>query len=225
MKNTTLFKVFLLRITSLVLGLTVASITSAQSTNGCGSGWNTYLVPDSLPLGICNFEQSCNNHDVCYGKCDTASTDSAEQNPRCAYLQCKKGGRHFEDDSVCSQSIYKTSEIEAKKRKATCDSRFYSEIADFNNSRPICVAFAALYSKAVQKFGEGAFMGAAPAEGTNENALPISRGNMRAFEQFLKEAGDSELKKVIEDIKKPSTQIDPSRPLRFEKGKGLVRDE
>ncbi|MBH0047928.1 MULTISPECIES: hypothetical protein [Pseudoalteromonas] len=35
-------------------------IANSVSANGCGTGWNTYLVPD-YP-----FENSCNQHDLCY---------------------------------------------------------------------------------------------------------------------------------------------------------------
>ncbi|MBR3924663.1 MAG: hypothetical protein IKJ45_16210, partial [Kiritimatiellae bacterium] len=44
------------------------------SVNGCGSGWNTYLVPDAdysiigKIFGV-DFEVACNRHDRCYGTC------------------------------------------------------------------------------------------------------------------------------------------------------------
>ncbi|MDJ0766611.1 MAG: RHS repeat-associated core domain-containing protein [Myxococcota bacterium] len=35
--------------------------------NGCGSGWNENLVPDSIP-GVFDFEEACNQHDQDYEK-------------------------------------------------------------------------------------------------------------------------------------------------------------
>ena len=46
------------------------SVPSLPGPNGCGTGWNTWLVPDSLPVLSCAFESACNAHDVCYGKCE-----------------------------------------------------------------------------------------------------------------------------------------------------------
>lgn len=38
----------------------IAMKSTRSSANGCGTGWNLYLVPD-MP-----FESACNNHDNCY---------------------------------------------------------------------------------------------------------------------------------------------------------------
>ena len=38
--------------------------------NGCGTGWNNWLVPDSIPVLQCKFTEACNQHDLCYGNCE-----------------------------------------------------------------------------------------------------------------------------------------------------------
>ena len=54
------------------------------SENGCGSGWNTYLVPDADYLSLLHFQWvdfnvACNTHDQCYGTCgsDKNTCDSS----------------------------------------------------------------------------------------------------------------------------------------------------
>lgn len=46
------------------------------TSNGCGSGWNEKFVPDSSLLGNLyalgfDFTSACDNHDICYGTCNS----------------------------------------------------------------------------------------------------------------------------------------------------------
>lgn len=46
----------------------------SPTVNGCGSGWNTYFVPDMdylslIELAWIDFSKACNEHDKCYGTC------------------------------------------------------------------------------------------------------------------------------------------------------------
>ena len=48
------------------------TLPQPTAPNGCGTGWNRYFVPDSIPLFQCQFKSCCDNHDVCYGKCESS---------------------------------------------------------------------------------------------------------------------------------------------------------
>lgn len=202
-----------------------SALTFAQPTNGCGSGWNAYLVPDSLPLGVCDFKQACDNHDICYGKC---LPDTPEQtttaSPRCAYLDCKAGGKLNANKEVCGQPLYVNSLRDAISRKQTCDERFYTELAVFNRDRLVCRAFGLLYREAVKRFGEGAFAGAAPGP-NSPDSVPLTAGNLAAIQQFLRQASDDQLRVFVQRMSSPATAVDPSRPLRVDSARGLVPDE
>ena len=75
---TTLFDVLGLR-TKIVNGVIFCRTSRpregyAPTVNGCGSGWNTYLVPDRdySIIGYLfdvDFKVACNKHDACYGTC------------------------------------------------------------------------------------------------------------------------------------------------------------
>lgn len=109
--------------------------------NGCGSGFNEKLVPDSI-FGI-DLIQACANHDNCYSK-------------------CLEGGENY-GKPICDQQSEKAKEL----RRAVCDQKFRIEIQNICNQLDrknfakvqICELIANVYPYAVDKGGKGSFNG------------------------------------------------------------------
>lgn len=107
----------------------------ALQTNGCGAkhGWSAILVPNSTVITGCKFESSCNQHDICYGK-------------------CLPGGTLF-GQLTCDDPVAKAA------RRETCDLNLRENIAQENADKRVCGMYASLYHWAVVKYGESAFHG------------------------------------------------------------------
>jgi len=105
--------------------------------NGCGSGWNEIIVPDSYPFTKINFTQSCGTHDLCYSKC-ISDCDRYTEN---------KCGEHWKIS-----------------RKDACDTVFLNDMnASCENSwewaKGGCKELAIAYFKAVSRYGWSSFYG------------------------------------------------------------------
>jgi hypothetical protein len=111
----------------------VASVPPALVTNGCGSGRVGFLVPDKTWLTQCQFEASCNAHDICYAKC--LEGGALQGNPTCN-VQADK-----------------------QRRRAGCDASLQKDIIAANPGKPVCSMYASLYRFAVQALGESFFNG------------------------------------------------------------------
>jgi hypothetical protein len=190
----------------------------AQTTNGCGTGWNRYLVPDSLPLGVCEFKAACDTHDRCYAKCLQADGVTPSNEPHCKYLACQPGGALAADRATCEKPEYIDSLRDARARRKSCDLSFYDYLRALNNDRWLCRAFASLYRKAVEQFGEGAFAGVAPL-----GDRLVSPGNETAIREFLEKASEEQLRALVERVQR--NELDLTKPLRFDRVQGLVYDQ
>lgn len=105
-------------------------------SNGCGSGWNQPVVPDS-PMGY-EFKDACDKHDNCYSR-------------------CMKGGTSFGTTEKCDQ----TSAVKETRRQI-CDEQFDQEIARICSTYPtekICRLLGKIYFVAVRLGGSGSFDG------------------------------------------------------------------
>lgn len=199
----------------LLLWLMAASVPGsalAQSANGCGSGWSVHLVPDRFPLAACEFRASCDRHDICYGRCFGMEKDSRA--PHCEYLRCKEGG-DLAGKAECNNNKFESLRQHAARRKLTCDSQFYTDIATTNGDRPVCRAFAAIYSRAVKWFGDGAYEGMdglplAPL--TQEQAERSKDAIAEALRTLLPE----ELNELTEAVVQRKMPIDWSKELMFD---------
>lgn len=110
-----------------------AQTLPALMTNGCGSGRFAFLVPNSTILSQCSFSESCNKHDICYGR-------------------CLDGGDLF-GNATCNDLTEKV------RRRDVCDVGLMNGIKAGNTGKPVCSMYAALYRWAVARFGESAFHG------------------------------------------------------------------
>jgi hypothetical protein len=187
----------------------------SPAPNGCGSSWNTYLVPDSIPILGCDFKDACNQHDTCYARC-LPNTPTALL-PECTYLKCEQNGE-LNGQAQCNTEPFNTLRAQAAQRKKSCDLNFYSTLGAKNFSNLVCHAFSSLYYKAVDRFGGGSFFGAAP---TIASLDVVPNFNRAVIADFLKNASPAELKRVEEDLKMTTPSLDLSKPLTFSADKGL----
>ncbi len=118
----------------------------ALVTNGCGSGRVGFLVPNKTWLSQCQFETSCNAHDVCYGK-------------------CLEGGE-LQGNATCNVRADK------QRRRAVCDTALQTDIITANPNKPVCSMYASLYRFAVQALGESFFHGVSGSGAVEE---PLAR--------------------------------------------------
>jgi hypothetical protein len=114
---------------TIVISLFLATVGSARSeaqtcqANGCGpSGWLGTVVPNRI--ANCTFKAACDNHDVCYSRCES-----------CGDLHGKQ-----ECDGTCEMK---------RERKTKCDADFRNQIVQANLGKSHCRAAATAYYLAV----------------------------------------------------------------------------
>lgn len=188
------------------------------SVNGCGSGWNTYLVPDSIPLLQCNFNNSCNAHDLCYGVCEKSSSGI------CLYRKCKKGGELYNSDQCLTDNAIIQSRIEAKARRSKCDINLYKNIKSQNKNKPVCAAFAIVYISAVKEWGNPAFNGMddLKSEAAKEQGQEAYENAIRAY---FKKGTDKQFKTFVTAWEENRSTVDFNEPLQFTAKTGLKNKE
>ena len=104
----------------------------------------------------------------------------------------------------------------ASRRKSRCDATFYSDILVLNEGRPICRAFALIYSKAVSWFGESAFAGMDGRLGGGLSESDIEQSKA-AIASALTSLSESELQRLSDDVAAGRSGIDWSRPVYFDR--------
>lgn len=186
-------------------------ITALGQGNGCGTGWNSYLVPDRIVLAECEFRAACDSHDVCYGKCgDVVVADRA---PHCEYLRCKPGGDLL-GNKECRSDKFNDLRGQASSRQRMCDTKFYLDLRALNEGKPVCRAFATIYSRTVRWFGEGAFAGMDGRPGAGLDAEQASRSTI-AIAEALRTLTPKELDALTDEISSMRNSIDWSKEVVF----------
>jgi hypothetical protein len=129
-----------MRLCSALLFFAICATSAVAQTvdfsNGCGTGWNLAVVPNS-PLGY-EFKNACNEHDNCYSR-------------------CLRGGRHFGDANKCDQ----TPSVKEARRKV-CDRDFNEATDKICEGYPFaapCRVMSKIYFIAVSLGGSGSFNG------------------------------------------------------------------
>lgn len=121
-----------------VLSVNVA--VAKDFNNGCGSGWNEPLVPDSIGPLCVDFKAACSDHDNCYSR-------------------CLPGGDNF-GKPICAQTALEQRE----SRRSSCDTGFLESMRKSCSlcdaaRRPLCDGVASIYELAVRAGGKGGFNG------------------------------------------------------------------
>lgn len=184
--------------------------------NGCGTGWNTWLVPDSIPVVYCRFESACNKHDVCYGKCEGKARDKSAL--ECEYLRCREGG-DLHGSITCETNVkLRDLIVEADGRRKKCDTGLYNNIRGDNRGNFACYAFAVVYRDAVKIWGKGSFFGVDPAGRVlNQPKAEYDA----AIREFFRQGTSEQFKQLVSGPGgKPS--VDLGQPIRFDPARGLV---
>ena len=113
--------ILLVFIHSLSFGDELAQHTSP---NGCGAGWSLLFVPNSIPLAKCQFKEACDNHDLCYGKCENSFAEE------CEYRRCRKGGDLYGDIQCLTDERLVNLIGKAEERRRKCDDELCDEIIE-----------------------------------------------------------------------------------------------
>jgi hypothetical protein len=207
----------------MIVGLALCGAAAAQgpdpTPNGCGSGWNTYLVPDYIPIAGCQLESSCNAHDMCYGKCLVKSPEVSSAD--CRYIQCRPGAA-LAGQAVCNSPEFTELQSKAMKRRQTCDRGFYDSLLTANPERPVCKAFAVLYRDMVVWFGPGSFFGVAPGIADAPEEIRIPQDSRDAIEEFFRKATPKQFEDFTKAMEAGTPTVDTSKPLIYDKQRGLV---
>ena len=184
--------------------------------NGCGTGWNSYLVPNEIPLAGCKFEQACNAHDLCYSKC--VSKDNLD-NPLCKYKRCWTPG-DLKGKKICQDPEYGRLVNAAVERKNTCDQSFYNKLVSDNQNVPICDKFARIYRYAVSKLGGDAFNGLGVSFGLTSEQ---QRNNREAIGKLLTTWPQSRIEGYVAEMEAGRKVINWNKELKFDQDIGLVQ--
>ena len=208
-----------LRLTCALLFLYSPSLFAQPdlSTNGCGNGWGRYVIPDRIkPIG-CEFKSSCDKHDVCYGSCGSFKTNVSL--PQCEYLRCAPGGDLYKKPE-CDTIKFRRLSIAAEERRVQCDAGFMVDIVKANPGNARCTLFSGIYPFAVRVLGSNAFVGLDEYSGgiwTEDE----KRKYAEAINSLFSEWSDEQILAYTKQWQKETPKVDLSRPIFFDKKKGL----
>jgi hypothetical protein len=190
---------------------------AVTAPNGCGTGWNRYLVPDRIKLVGCEFKAACDAHDICYGACESGGAQAKES--QCEYLRCQSGG-NLHGQAICDDAQFRKLRIASVNRRAECDGKFLIKLQEINPEKPHCTLFTALYPFAVRVLGGKAFIGAdsLDAQYSEEEKRKYAEALNQLFEKWPQE----KLRQFEADFKAGNTKLDMTKPIRFDATRGLI---
>lgn len=195
----------------------VQAEASAQESNGCGSGWERHVIPDRLNIIGCDFKQSCDNHDACYGTC--LSRAHQVSSPQCEYLRCERSGDLF-GSKACDGIRFKRLRVAAAERRAVCDANFMVDIVKLNPENARCTLFSAIYPSAVRVLGSRAFVGinVLDTSWTEEQKLAYAS----AINDLYRQWSSSRIEQYVNALNGGKVKVDFDKPIAFDPGVGLI---
>jgi hypothetical protein len=193
-----------------------AQVQEAQgpSTNGCGSGWSLAFVPNRVHLANCQFEESCNSHDRCYGQCNPGG--ALFGTPSCNYLKCRRGGLWYRT-SQCDGKAISLLDTAAGNRRLMCDRQLGIDIVRSNPKKPVCEALGWVYQEAVSLLGNPNFSGLG-----NDDDKQSKIEYEQELKKFLAKATEQELQDFSRAKSAGSSLVDLTKPIIYQPGKGIV---
>jgi hypothetical protein len=196
----------------------ISATSMAQPTNGCGSasGIGQYVIPDRLTSIGCDFKQSCDNHDVCYGACIPGTPKSST--PQCEYRKCEPNGELY-GQKVCDGLRFKRLRTEAEERRAVCDANFMVDIVKLNPGNARCTLFSAIYPFAVRVLGTSSFVGVEQAQNAWTEAQKQAYAN--AINEFYSKWSDARIEMFTKALNRGDIKVDFGAPLVFDPITGL----
>jgi hypothetical protein len=186
--------------------------------NGCGSGWSTNFVPDSISLLKCNFKSACDAHDICYGACLKGGAN--EGKPECEYLRCRKGG-NLAGKPECENAKFIRLLASANVRRKSCDKALAEDIISANVGKPACAAFAIIYRDAVRNFGASNFIG---IEGSISHITQSPKDYYFAIDEFFRLGSEGDFVNFIMAQNTPNRAINFKCNIYYKNDRGLIND-
>lgn len=182
--------------------------------NGCGSGWNTNLVPDKIYLLQCTMKNACDAHDTCYGVCENR-TDG-----ECVYRRCRAGG-DMEGAPACRVDLkFLKSESDAASRRSVCDAKFSVAIVESNPERWACKAVAIIYREAVKRWGDSSFSG----YGSWDQPAAWSQSQLdyeQAIANFIASSSEESFMRFVKSFESGTPEVNFCGRLQYVNGAGL----
>lgn len=197
--------------------LLLATAAAAQETNGCGSGWNSHLVPDGLKIIGCNFKPACDAHDICYGRCMGFKPGKAPA--QCEYLRCLSGG-DLVGKPVCDSVAFREQQLAARDRRVRCDANFMIDITRSNPGNARCDLFSGLYPFAVRVLGAKNFLGMDTLDEVAMSKADKQR-YVDAINELLATWPDERLSDLARQIRSGDAPVDLMQPIEFDPEVGL----
>ena len=205
------------RAAMLALALCLSGWSAAQETNGCGTGWNRYLIPDKLKIIGCNFRPACDAHDVCYGRCFGFTLGSSP--PQCEYLRCERGG-DLAGQSACDSVAFRENRLAAQERRVLCDAAFMVDISRTNPGNARCDLFSGLYPFAVRVLGAKNFLGMEPPDRVTMSQADQQR-YASAINELMAKWPSDRLADLARQIREGTSGVDLTKPIEFDAQSGL----
>ncbi len=200
-----------------ILSLSIALVSgcAVAQPNGCGTGWNKYLVPDRIPVLNCEFGDSCNKHDACYSVCLNRIDGE------CEYRRCRPGG-DLEGSPLClSDANLITLAEQARIRRNTCDLTFHSDLRNTNRGKVACEALAIVYRDAVKLWGHSAFSGFGLATLPEAWKQPQDQYN-KAIADFFANASADDFRRFVESADRGDPSVNLCGRLSYSTASGLT---
>jgi hypothetical protein len=198
----------------------VHGTTRAQTTqvNGCGSNFSHYIVPDRF--AGCNMKEACDAHDRCYAKCVTPAqiASDAEQ---CFYRTCESGGANSGSEA-CRGKSFAEMKLARGERRVTCDEKFFVDIVNTNQGKPVCRAIGQIYKVAVRVLADSSFFGTTVSTGTLSDDQ--REAYKEALSQFLMNASEAEIVRLGDETAASTATVDLSKPLAYDKNANALRN-
>jgi hypothetical protein len=192
---------------------------SSSEPNGCGTGWNRYVIPDKIKFIGCDFKKSCDEHDVCYGAC--TAYDPKTSLPQCEYLRCQPGGDIY-GKKDCDGIKFRRLGIVANERRVECDGKFMVNIVKNNPGNSRCTLFSAIYPSAVRILGSSAFVGIDTRQGWTEDQ---KNAYATAINRMFSEWNDVRVAKYAAELKAGRLTVDFNKQIKFDEELGIVNVE
>jgi hypothetical protein len=201
----------------LLLSLGACYSVRAQGTNGCGTGWNRYLVPDRIKIVGCDFKKACDNHDICYGQCSRFSVGGSPA--QCEYLRCERGADLF-GKQECDSVAFRENRIAAQERRSICDAAFMVDITRTNPGNQRCDLFSGFYPFVVRVLGVKHFLGMDAVDHVAMSETDRAQ-YAEALNMLFNTWPEDKLFDLATQVRQGRAKVDLTRPIEFDAQLGL----
>lgn len=214
------------KICSLMLALlglnfpALAQSSQSSATNGCGTGWSRPFVPDRIKFLGCEFKNSCDLHDVCYGSCELSGVANAVA--QCQYLRCELGG-DLHGKPICDGIRFTELRTAANIRRAECDAKFLVDLTKANPKNASCTFFTGFYPFMVRILGNRAFLGIDAMADIGWSEVEKT-AYVAAISKLLETWPAEKIADLGLKIRNGTADVDLLKQIKFDSEKGLINE-